>query len=145
MSNKRERIIDHVKGMENLYSTEEYVYHISHMYSVEPSKTYVKTKLRSEVVDLFIAYLQYKSSEHYMEYSLEEEKAADILVKYFNAEKVNAKKYDYDIDLYENWEYWCGIADKVLSIQRFNLKGLDEEIKQMVEDQINNKLNRIGE
>ena len=136
MSNERELIIKTIKELESLYSPNGTIYYLSHFYSIEPSKTYIKSTLPSRVVNLFIAYLQFKASEYLEEFSLGEEQAADMMVKYLKAEKVNDIQPNFEIDLYFNWEDWCGTADKITSLDVFNFNGLDEDLKQMVEEYV---------
>lgn len=131
----RESIIEKVKQLESIVGEKYYTYKLSHTYDEEPKPIYIKAKIEPNTMDLLIAYIQFEGSDIDQEYGLGQEEVAPLLVKYFGCEIVSERKRGVrKIDLYENWEIWCGVADKVMEIELFksNRDAIVNDLKSVI-------------
>lgn len=132
---KREAVLNYVKGLESIFDKngKQYVYKLSHTYDISPSPLYVKSSILPEAMDLLLAYMQFKLSNIEEGYALGQEEITPILSSlYETAELPKQKKFDYEFDLYINWEQWCGIASQVEEIELFDREELDELLREIV-------------
>jgi hypothetical protein len=131
----RESIIEQVKGLDSFTGDKFLTYKLSHTYEIEPTPIYVKSKIAPDTMNLLIAYIQFEGAEIKEEYGLGQEEVVPLLTKYFDVEVVSERKRGlYNIDLYENWEIWCGVADKVMELDFFksNKENLINDLKSVI-------------
>lgn len=129
----REEIIEKVVNQKNIYKKKEKFYVLKHTYDITPTPVIIKTTMNSDTVDLLVAYLQYKADEMKHAYSLHQSDMAELMAEHFDCEVIDqySGRY-YEIDLYENWEYWCGVANKVTEIPHFHNEELLNELNELV-------------
>lgn len=130
----REEIIEYVKGLDTIYSDEHYMYKLNHTYDAEPSDRYIEVAIEPDVMDILLAYFQFKASDINMHYSFGQEESVQVLGELYGAIDLGGKVdvIDHHFDLYLNWEKWCGVAAKVEQLDILGHEGLNTEIKQLV-------------
>lgn len=129
----RETIINQVKNLESIIGDKFYTYKFTHTYDIKPSPIYFKSKLAPNTMDLLIAFIQFEGSDIDQEYGLGQEEVVPLLVKYYDGESAEPKKRGVtEINLYDNWEIWAGVSDKVMGIELFKREGLIEDLKKII-------------
>lgn len=127
----REAIIEYVNSLPSIFDPEKkYVYKLSHTYDIEPTPLYVESNIIPEAMDLLIMYFQLKMWDIDEVYAFGQEDAVPILCSLYGAKQINTTdKYDMEIDLYINWEKWCGLARTVRNMEMFDCGGLQEALE----------------
>jgi hypothetical protein len=129
----KENVINKVDLLENIFEKRPTYFMFNHTYDISPRPVYMKTHLGYDTVDLLAAYLQLKADEMEHAYSLDQVDMVNLMVKHFDCEILDSEPEDYyHLDLYENWEWWCGVADQVEAIHHFNKEELIADLVELV-------------
>lgn len=129
----RNETIEKVNKQKNIYKKKENVYVLRHTHDISPRPVIIKSNLSSNTMDLLVAYLQFKADELQNAYDFDQVDMADFLVKYFKCEVLQSYDGNYfEIDLYENWEYWAGESAEVGKVKHFDADGLLDDIEVLV-------------
>ena len=133
MKNKLEAI-RFINQQKNIYQTETFVYELSHKYDATHRPVMIKSNLNSKTMNLLVAYLHFKSFDIECTFDFDQIDMADVLVKYFKCEVVDSHTGSYTvIDLFENWEQWEEYSKSIKGINHFNIQGLTNELKNLIE------------
>ena len=126
--------INKVNKLKSIYGKREHYYVFTHTYdTITPTPVYIKSNIRPKLMDLLVAFIQFKASNILMEYEIYQTDLKDLLIKHFNCEEVMYVNHTFtEIDLYLNWEYWCSVAENVESINHFNKTELLADIEKLV-------------
>lgn len=132
----REDQIKKVMDAKSIFGKKENYFVLSHTYDTSVSLVLLKSKMTNLSMELLVAYLQFKADEIKHAYSFHQTDMEAILVRHFQCEKppYYPEKWKH-IDLYENWEKWCGISGMVDSIHHFK----DENVLSDLENLVNRK------
>ncbi|WP_145142101.1 hypothetical protein [Paenibacillus sp. Y412MC10] len=130
-------VMNSVFQQDTLFSESHFTYHLTHTYDKEPRKIILTSTIEPYTMDLLIAYIQFVASDIDMQYSIDQEEIKRIVKElYSNHSRPDDNLYKLDptpceIDLYINWEWWCGQADSIMSYPVFHndrLQSILEEI-----------------
>lgn len=133
---QRHALINRIKTGANLYTSDTYVYRLTHSYDHQPRNFYVKTNIVPEVMDALIAYIQFEMSEIEMEHDTDQTEVISILKQFYNAQDSKRSK-SVHIDLYYNWEKWCGATEEIQNIEPFHREGLKEALLKLHDESKN--------
>ncbi len=115
-------------------------YLLTHSFAKDKDSYDVKFKsnLRVTYLSNIIAYIQFLTDDikHASELSAIE---TVMILKMFYDESIELLDDDVDckfiIDEYENWEFYCGVADKLLNDQEYQRDGLSKFIEKLLLNQ----------
>jgi hypothetical protein len=131
----REQQVKSVNRIKELYSESDFYYLLTHEYDYRLTPVYVKSKIHPWTMELLIAFIQFVADYFKHAYSLHQSDLANLLVKHFDGEVLDYRPYRaINEDLYQNWEEWCGIANQITNINKFNKPELIEDIKKLVRE-----------
>lgn len=137
--NEREEMINSIASKTDIKSDKQYVYYLCHTYNHDVNKkVWVKAPYDQETFDILCAYIQFECAEIKESCSMSEEDILNVLEQYYDCTgsfsiSRNEKKKAVEVDLYENWEYYCGEAVRIQKIESLKREGLTEQLKQYVE------------
>lgn len=139
-------ILNEVLQRDTLFDDNHYTYHLTHTYDKEPRKIIITSNIEPYAMDLLIAYIQYQASEIDMSYGMDQEDIQRIIKEIYSESKKKDNVYNMDltpceIDLYINWEWWCGRADQVMNIELFH----NQKLKTMLEEIVPRRQMILGE
>lgn len=138
MMNSREQLISELKKAESIKDAELYyaqLFALTHTYDASPDrKVFVITPYSYDTRNALIAYIQYEAAEIDDHYSMDQDEIIEALVKFYDCEKLILPSEDYqEINLYINWEQFCGYAEGIQSIKMFKRDGLTELLKAYID------------
>ncbi|ATF13583.1 hypothetical protein A616_16835 [Brevibacillus brevis X23] len=61
---------------------------------------------------------------------MDQTEAIAILKDFYSVQECKRSK-STQIDLYYNWEWWCGVAEQLSGVKLFHREGLVEKLKQL--------------
>lgn len=128
----RLKLIERINALTDLHSKETYTYRLTHRYDHTPRKFYIQANIPPFVMDALIAFLQFEAAEKLQEYNMDQIEAIAILKDFYNVQECKRSK-STEIDLYYNWEWWCGVANQLSDVKLFQRDGLLEKFKQLYE------------
>lgn len=128
---ERQEILGQIQSSDLIFTDITNTYKLTHYYDHEPRVFYVKSTIKPEIMEALIAYIQYEMSNVEMEYSMDQTEVIYILKEFYNAADSKRGKNMTHIDLYWNWEKWCGAARELQSVELFKRDGLKEKLKDM--------------
>jgi hypothetical protein len=88
-----------------------------------------------DTFDVIVAFIQYECSEIEESFGMDQENVIKVLEKFYGCKELetpNRTSY-YEVDLYENWEMFCGTADQIQSLELLKREGLKELLMEFVE------------
>lgn len=88
-------------------SESNHVYCLTHTYDENPRRFYVETPYNADEFEAICAYIQFECSEIEQSYSMDQAEVIEILEEFYDCKKIKRVKAT-EVDLYENWEYFCG-------------------------------------
>lgn len=106
-------------------------YCLTHTYDEENRKFYVESPYDSEEFEAICAYIQFECSEVEESYAIDQTEVIEILEKFYDC-KQSQQSTAAEIDLYENWEYFCG--SDVQSVECLKRDGMNDYFKKYVEN-----------
>lgn len=116
----REEIILALQNLDSIKSDTRQAFVLNHTYDVEPRLVYLTGPYTFDAINTLIAYIQYESSDLDEVYGMDQSEVAVVLVQLYGCELSETPITDAQkIDLYLNWEEWCGLAREVQSIKLF--------------------------
>ena len=132
----RDDVINEVLLRDNLYSDIHYTYHLTHTYDNEPRRIVVTSTIEPYTMDLLVAYIQFHACDIDSRHGMDQVEVKRILKELYSGTQQKNNMYTMDptpceIDLYVNWEWWCGKSDRVMDCTLFQndrLINLLEEI-----------------
>jgi len=133
----REDIIEHVKSLDSIYSNQHYIYELKHYYEETPSYRYVEVNIEPAVMDILLAYFQFKTDSIDDGFSFSQHEAVPILGELYGAIDLgdDVVLIDEEFDLYDNWEKWCGVADRVEELDILGHDQLEDELKRLISEE----------
>lgn len=128
---ERKAIIEYVNSLPSIFAPEnKYIYKLSHTYDITPTSLYVESNIIPEAMDLLIAYFQFKMWDIDDMYSFGQEDAVPILCELYNIKQIEeTDNINVEIDLYENWEKWCGFSREIENMNILHRDGLQEALE----------------
>ncbi|WP_338657319.1 hypothetical protein V6B14_22395 (plasmid) [Sporosarcina psychrophila] len=132
-NNRRQEQIKKVDESKSIFGKKEYYYLLNHTYDLKPSSICFKSKINFEAMELLVANLQFKAEGIKEPYSFEQSDMRNILIDHFQCEGEPESPRVYNhIDLYLNWEKWCGVADLVSSIGHFQKEEVLRDLEKLI-------------
>ncbi|MBG9776126.1 hypothetical protein [Brevibacillus laterosporus] len=132
----RKQVVEGLKHGVSIYSDKSYKYGLAHTYNLEKRTSYFRSRINPIYMDALIALIQFEMSEKVDKcYSMDQEDVINILSKFFGVIKLDKQqKYNrsFVIDLYCNWEMWCG--SRVWEVEQFKKEGMIEELQKIFND-----------
>lgn len=128
-------VVELISKKKKLKSTKERTYCLTHIYDEKPRNFWVLAPYSLEVFETICAYIQYECSDIEQSYGMSQEdivKALEQLYECKAIETPRAGRY-YKVDLYENWEIYCGQAGEVQKIETLKREGLRDLLEEFVE------------
>ncbi|MED3792472.1 hypothetical protein P4571_08445 [Niallia alba] len=108
-------------------------YIIEHTYE-ENQSGIISVPLTINEIDLLAAYCQFKADEKEHAFHFSVDAFVRVLVEVFNGKSSTDSDNIKLLNLYDNWECWCPIANKVTEIELFAKNvSLNELIDNIVE------------
>lgn len=132
-------IVEYVQTKGNLESDVNYLYFLTHTYDEQQRKIWVKAPYDYETFNVICAYIQFECAEFEQSFSIDQTDVLEVLKKYydctgnFSVVKEDKRKAK-EINLYLNWEQFCGCAEKIQSIESLHREGMNELLYKFVED-----------
>lgn len=135
--NKNE-VVEYVENKKFLKSEKDFIYYLTHTYDEEPRRVWVKAPYDQETFEIICAYIQYECSEIEESFSMDQKDMLEVLENYYDCTgnfsiAKEDKKKAIEIDLYENWEIYCGLADRIQNIELMHHNGMRELLGKFVE------------
>ncbi|KIV56450.1 hypothetical protein AM501_09860 [Aneurinibacillus migulanus] len=116
MEDKRKEVIEQLRGMNTLFSTDIYEYEISHTYGGPQDRVYIRCKIEPDVMDVLVYSFQDRLWDICEEHSLFPKDVAFLLQKFFGAEESTSNTKRFVIDIHENWEVWTSLGREIISL-----------------------------
>lgn len=135
--NKTE-VVEYAKNKEDLKSDKCYIYYLTHTYDEKSRKIWVKAPYEQEIFEVICAYIQYECAEIEESFSMDQKDVLEVLEKHygctgnFSIAKEDKKKAQ-EINLYHNWEIYCGKAEDIQNIASLRRDGMKELLAKFVE------------
>lgn len=132
------RVVEYVKSKNELKDDKDYIYFLTHTYDEESRKIWVKAPYKPETFEVICAYVQYECSDIEQSFSMDQTDVIKVLEQFydcsgtFSAAKEDKRKA-VEIDLYENWEIYCGLAGDIQDIDLLRRDGMKEVLGEFVE------------
>ncbi|MDN4067667.1 hypothetical protein QYF50_07145 [Paenibacillus vini] len=136
----KQDVLSEVFQHDSLFSATHYTYHLTHTYDNEPRKIILSSTIEPYTMDLLIAYIQFVGSDIDMHFSIDQEDVKRIVKElYSNPSETDNNVYTLDptpceIDLYINWEWWCGQSDRIMSHTLFHNDRLQNVLEEIIID-----------
>lgn len=134
---KRDQAVERIQGLSTIYGEEKFIYKISHFYDIIPFDAFVSVNIAPENMQMLVASIQFLGHEMDHSFSLDQRDVVKLIKKHFNGKTVSKKAKEsqpvYKIDLFENWEDWCGRAGELVLVEGFELGKIVEDLKKIVE------------
>jgi hypothetical protein len=134
------QVVEYVESLTQLKSDREHIYYLTHTYNLDKNKkVWVKAPYQPEVFEVICAYVQYELAEFDQSISMDEEDLLEVLEKLYDCTgkfscTKEEKKQAIEIDLYENWEIYCGqIAKRIMNMELLKRDGLNELLSKYAE------------
>ena len=128
----REELIEKLKKKKNIKSSKFSFYGLTHTHDHDENRVvYVSAPYSYHTMVALLAFIQFEGCEICQEYDLDQDDIIEVLEKLYDCKKVSAlevKSYQ-KIDLYLNWELFCGAYDEIRSIDHFKIDGIVEILK----------------
>ncbi|MDR6779495.1 hypothetical protein J2W98_003775 [Paenibacillus peoriae] len=134
MTKTAKQVVEVVEKKKNLKSSRVNVFGLTHTYDVEPRIVYVEAPYSVETFEVICAYIQYECAEIEQSFSMDQEDVIKVLEQFYECKAIKKQiNAHYGVDLYENWEIYCGLADRVQSVKLLKRNGLTELLNKFVE------------
>lgn len=134
---KRDQAVARIQELTSIYEEEKFIYKISHFYDIIPFDAFVSVNIAPENMQMLVASIQFLGHEMDHSFSLDQRDVVKLIKKHFNGKMVSKKAKEsqpvYKIDLFENWEDWCGRAGELVLVKGFDLSKIVEDLKKIVE------------
>ncbi|MGM1044756.1 MAG: hypothetical protein ACQEXX_01280 [Bacillota bacterium] len=138
MTKTAKEVVEFIKSKKDLKSEKDFIYYLTHTYDEEQRKVWVKAPYDLETFEVICAFIQYECSEIEQSFSMDQTDVLKVLEQFYDSSGTfstdkQAKKKAIEIDLYENWEIYCGLADEIQNIELLKREGLNELLNEFVE------------
>ncbi|QHW35554.1 hypothetical protein GZH47_32225 (plasmid) [Paenibacillus rhizovicinus] len=108
---------------------------LTHTHDESPRPLYLNGPYTADAMNVLVAFIQLESWELEETYGMDQTDVAGVLTQLYGchvSETPLAKPVE--IDLYLNWEEWCGVADQVSALQVFQNERLREVLQKYIDD-----------
>jgi hypothetical protein len=109
----KEKLLSELSKRESIKSTENHVYSISHFYEDTPPIIF-NTNIRVEVLSPLLAFIEFQIEDNISgELHTGVQEMLKIIDKVYSPIEIvsnDSVKTEFDFDMYENREYWCGMG-----------------------------------
>lgn len=130
MGKHEKEIVSKLKEVDQLpKSIFTHVYCLTHTYNETNRRSYVESPYDTDEFEAICAYIQFECSEIEQSYSIDQEEVIEILEKFYDCKKIKRTRAA-QVDLYLNWEYFCG--SDVQSVDCLKRIGMDEYFNKYV-------------
>ncbi|MFC5402352.1 hypothetical protein [Cohnella soli] len=93
-------------------------YALTHTHDESPRQFYIKAPYSEDTMNVLIAFIQFASSELDECFGMDQADIIDVLKELYDCEPSQDPLPDAaEIDLYLNWEIWCGVGDRVQALE----------------------------
>ncbi|WP_342423098.1 hypothetical protein [Paenibacillus sp. FSL E2-0178] len=135
MSKTSVQIVEKVSKKKKLETSKNHLYCLTHTYDNEPRKYWVSAPYTLDTFDVIVAFIQYECSEIEESFGMDQEDVIKVLERFYGCKELETpdRISYYEVDLYENWEMFCGTADQIQSIELLKREGLNEVLAEFVE------------
>ncbi len=126
---KRLEIINKLKKKKNIKFKNLYLFGLTHTYDHDSNRIeFVAAPYSYDTMNILLAHIQHEGAKISQEYSLDQDEIIEVLEKLYGCKRVNTiedKSY-YKIDLYINWEQFCGVMGEIENIEQIKNHGIEE-------------------
>lgn len=134
-------MLEYVSMQEQLFSNDYFHFHLTHSYNPEKRITTFVSNINPIIMEVLVAYIQFNGDEVDESHSMDQEEIRSIIKTLYidtqpNRNVNNLNPVPYEIDLYINWERFCGKADKVMAISLFYQERMKELLKYHIEKSV---------
>jgi hypothetical protein len=112
-------------------STNMNPYCLTHYYDEKLRRFYVEAPYDFDTFQAICAYIQYELSELDMTYSMDQTEVIEILETFYDCKKVKRTRAS-QVDLYYNWEYFCGVG--LQEVECLKRDGMDVLLQKYVDE-----------
>lgn len=124
-------IVNHLRELKELPKSESiHCYCLTHTYDEKKRRFYVEAPYDTEEFEAICAYIQFECSEIEESFSMDQTDIIEILENFYDCKKIKRTRAT-QVDLYLNWEYFCGSG--VQSVDCLKRTGMDEYFKKFIE------------
>lgn len=112
-------------------------YVLTHTHDESPRKFYLKAPYSEDTMNVLIAFIQFESNDIDDIYGMDQCDVIEVLKALYGCEPIQESLPEAtEIDLYLNWEIWCGVSDRVQALSYLG----HEQLKSMLQGFINSWL-----
>ena len=135
MKQRKLAMIDVVRKMKSVNSSQHYQYHLTHTYDIGDNSVRFSANIAPHVVDLLLAYIQFECSDIDNCYSMSQSELMSIVADLYGEVGIHSKTEETkEIDLYVNWETWCSCAEEVQKIELFKRTELSDRLESIINE-----------
>ncbi|MGP3788446.1 hypothetical protein [Paenibacillus sp. 1A_MP2] len=130
----RENRLHEVLQKKKLNSHTLYAYMLTHTYGFEDTICIMNSSIEPQIMEFLIAYIQLQASDIDPHYGMSEDEVMDIVLMLYD-NPVEIIEYDPDIceiDLFLNWETWCGYDKEIMDMELFRQDELQSVLRNIV-------------
>lgn len=121
----RERILQSLSQGELPKADPARAFVLTHTHDESQRQCYLRAPYTRDVLNVLIAYIQFQSSDLEDVYGMDQTEMVEILCELYDCEAFQEPiLVAEEIDLYLNWEEWCGLAEEVQSLSVFSKERL---------------------
>ncbi|PZT57362.1 hypothetical protein [Paenibacillus silvae] len=133
------QVVEMAKDKNELKDDKFNLFYLTHTYDEKQSKVWVKAPYNAETFEVICAYIQYECFELEDGYGMGQEDVLKVLEKFYGCSGTfsvskEEKKSGIKIDLYENWEIYCGLANDIQNIKTLKREGMNDLLSEFVEE-----------
>ncbi|GMX64535.1 hypothetical protein Elgi_38040 [Paenibacillus elgii] len=132
MGKYEKSIVEQLKKLSEIPEENKmYSYCLTHTYDEKPRRFYVEAPYKSDVFEAICAYIQYECSELEETYSMDQTDVIEILDIFYGCKK-SKRAISYQVDLYLNWEYFCG--SQLQTVECLKREGMNEYFQKYIDE-----------
>lgn len=132
MGKYEEEIVARLKESASLPKEEKsYQYCLTHTYDHEPRRFYIDAPYMPDIFEAICAYIQFECAEIEDTYSMDQTDVIDILEKFYGCKSIKRTKAN-QVDLYLNWEYFCG--SQLQTVECLKREGMNEYFQKYIDE-----------
>ncbi|MBU7316029.1 hypothetical protein [Paenibacillus oleatilyticus] len=127
-----EEIVARLKESASLPKEEKsYQYCLTHTHDHEPRRYYIEAPYTPDIFEAICAYIQFECAEIEDTYSMDQTDVIEILEKFYECKSVKRTKAN-QVDLYLNWEYFCGSQLQI--VECLKRDGMNEYFQKYIDE-----------
>ncbi|WP_063562920.1 hypothetical protein [Paenibacillus sp. O199] len=144
MTMTAKQVVEMVMGKLKLKDDKLKLYYLTHTYDEKQSRVWVKAPYDQETFEVICAHIQYECFEIEESYGMSQEDVLKVLENLYECSGTfsstkDEKRKAIEVDLYQNWEIYCGLANDIQDIELLKRAEMNETLKDIVKQFCNSQ------